>query len=150
MLICGCCQLHKLLHPITSPISCQMVIRWYFNSSDAGDKIFRLWESIPCLLMHWLLKSPVHQQAWYLLCRTDNMKGFSLWLIDYWLGLSGHEPITLGHLCAQILQLFHIPKYCQIVDFKYKCMTSWNEERASIFKLKPDPRSTTPLLSCLC
>ena len=29
--------------------------------------------SIPCMLMHWLLKSPVHQQAWYWLCRTDYM-----------------------------------------------------------------------------
>ena len=31
-----------------------------------------VWVSIPCLLMHWLLKSPVYQQAWYWLCRTDN------------------------------------------------------------------------------
>ena len=23
--------------------------------------------------MHWLLKSPVHQQAWYWLCQTNNM-----------------------------------------------------------------------------
>ena len=29
--------------------------------------------SMPCLLMHWLLKSPEHQQTWYWLCRTDNM-----------------------------------------------------------------------------
>ena len=32
---------------------------------DAGDRIFRFWGSIPCLLMPWLLKSPVHQQTWY-------------------------------------------------------------------------------------
>ena len=43
------------------------------NSYDAGDGIFRLWGSIPCLLMPWLLKSPEHQQAWYWICRTDNM-----------------------------------------------------------------------------
>ena len=43
-----------------------------FNSFDAGDEIFRLWVPIPCLLMNWLLKSTVHQQAWYWLCRTDN------------------------------------------------------------------------------
>ena len=43
------------------------------NSSDAGDGIFRLCGSIPCLLMHWLLKSPVHNQAWYWLCKTENM-----------------------------------------------------------------------------
>ena len=30
-------------------------------------------KSIPCLLVHWLLKSPMHQQAWYWLCRTDNI-----------------------------------------------------------------------------
>ena len=45
----------------------------YLNSFDAGDRLFQLWGSIPCLLMHWLLKSPEHQQAWYWLCRTDNM-----------------------------------------------------------------------------
>ena len=43
------------------------------NSSDAGNRIFQLRPLIPCLLMHWLLKSPEHQQAWYWLCRTDNM-----------------------------------------------------------------------------
>ena len=46
-----------------------------YYSSDAGDgiRIFRLWGSIPCLLMPWLLQSPEHQRAWYWLCRTDNM-----------------------------------------------------------------------------
>ena len=29
--------------------------------------------SVPYLLIPWLLKSPEHQQAWYWLCRTDNM-----------------------------------------------------------------------------
>ena len=28
--------------------------------------------SVPCLLMHWLLKSSKYQQPWYWLCRTDN------------------------------------------------------------------------------
>ena len=57
--------------------------------------------SIPCLLMHWLLKSSVHQQAWYQLCRTDNMYcctgvnfiylgqtkskiGFKMWIYLLW------------------------------------------------------------------
>ena len=44
-----------------------------FNSSDAGGGIFPLWGSIPWLLMPWLPKSPVHQQAWHWLCRTENM-----------------------------------------------------------------------------
>ena len=44
-----------------------------FNSSDAGDGIFLLQVSIPYLLMHLLLKSPGHQQAWYWLYRTDKM-----------------------------------------------------------------------------
>ena len=43
------------------------------NSSNAGDGIIRLWRSIPCLLMHWLLKLPVHQLAWHWLCRADNL-----------------------------------------------------------------------------
>ena len=50
--------------------------RW-INSSDAGEEIFWLWGSIPCLLMPWLLKSPEHQQAWYWPCRTDNMHCYS-------------------------------------------------------------------------
>ena len=37
------------------------------NSSDAGDRIFRFWGLI------WLLKSPVHQQAWYCQFRISNM-----------------------------------------------------------------------------
>ena len=43
------------------------------NSSDAGDGIFCLCGTIPCLLMHWLLQSPEHQQACYWLSITDNM-----------------------------------------------------------------------------
>ena len=43
------------------------------NSSDAGGRIFQFWESIPFLMMPWLLKMPEHQQAWYWLCRIDNM-----------------------------------------------------------------------------
>ena len=46
---------------------------WQFNSSDAGDRILWLWGSLPCLLMHWILMSPEHQQAWCWLCRTDNI-----------------------------------------------------------------------------
>ena len=41
------------------------------NSYDDRDRIFQFWVSVPCLLMQWLFKSPVHQQAWYWLCRTD-------------------------------------------------------------------------------
>ena len=50
-----------------------LLILQHINSSDAEDGIFQHWGSIPCLLMHWLLKSSVYQQAWYWLCRTDNM-----------------------------------------------------------------------------
>ena len=50
-----------------------LIQRWCFNSADARDGIFQLRGSIPCLLMHWLLKSPEHQQPWYWLCRTDNV-----------------------------------------------------------------------------
>ena len=39
------------------------VLTLIFYSSDAGDGMFWLWGSIPCLLMPWLLKSPEHQQA---------------------------------------------------------------------------------------
>ena len=42
-------------------------------SSDAGDGIYRLWGSIPCMSMPRLLKSPEHQQAWYWLFRTNNI-----------------------------------------------------------------------------
>ena len=42
-----------------------------FKYADAADRIFRLWDSILCMLMHWLLKSLEHQQAWYWLCITD-------------------------------------------------------------------------------
>ena len=38
-----------------------------------GDGISRLWGSIPCLLKHGRLESPMHQQAWYWLCKTNNM-----------------------------------------------------------------------------
>ena len=37
----------------------------HMNSSDAGNRIFWLWGSIPWLLMPRLLKSPMYQQAWY-------------------------------------------------------------------------------------
>ena len=46
---------------------------FYFNSSDAGDRIFQVVWSIPCLLMPWLLKSSEHQQAWYWQYRISNM-----------------------------------------------------------------------------
>ena len=40
--------------------------------SDVGDGTFRLLVSIPCLIMHWLLKSLVHQQGCYWLYRANN------------------------------------------------------------------------------
>ena len=42
------------------------------NFSNAEDRIFRLWGSIQCLLIPWLLKPPEHLQAQYWLCRTPN------------------------------------------------------------------------------
>ena len=65
---------YKLPSGETSPLLCSSNFkkhRTYLNSSDARDGIFWLIWSMPCLLMPWLLKSPVHQQAWYWLCRTD-------------------------------------------------------------------------------
>ena len=53
--------------------SSKMSLVFILNPSDAEDGILWLWVSIPCLLMHWLLKSPAHQQTWYSLCRTDNI-----------------------------------------------------------------------------
>ena len=47
--------LWHLVGPIMPPWSLQSVWNFFINSSDAGDRIFRLWVSIPCLLMHWLL-----------------------------------------------------------------------------------------------
>ena len=44
-----------------------------WNFSDARGGISRLVWSIPCLPMHWLLKSPMHQQAWYWLRKINNM-----------------------------------------------------------------------------
>ena len=49
-----------------------------FNSSDAGDGIFRFGASIPCLLIPWLLKFSKHQQAWYCQYRMGNMQGCSI------------------------------------------------------------------------
>ena len=39
------------------------------DSSNDGDEIFSLWGPMPCLLVHSLQQSPVHQQAWYWMCR---------------------------------------------------------------------------------
>ena len=62
-------------------ILCHILITVCFN---VGDKIFWFWRLIPCLLMHWLLKSPEHQQAWYWLCRTDNIYCCSRVNFIYW------------------------------------------------------------------
>ena len=66
------CHLFNENHCVMNQISPKFVSRGptgnksaSVNSSDARDGIFRLWRSIPCLLIHWLLKSPVHQQAWH-------------------------------------------------------------------------------------
>ena len=56
----------------------QYVLIFGFNSMlpihycYAGDRILRQFGLMLCLLMHRLLKSPVHQQAWYLLSRRHN------------------------------------------------------------------------------
>ena len=68
----------KLYSPIVSHLPQCVVPKLNINDNvtnlfDARDRIFWLWGSISGLLMHWLLKSPVHKQAWYWLCRTDNM-----------------------------------------------------------------------------
>ena len=40
-----------------------LIIGAQVNSPNAGDRIFWLWCSIPCLQMPWLLESPEHHQA---------------------------------------------------------------------------------------
>ena len=62
----------KIIHTITKNYF-ECVPQKLINSSDVRDGIFQFWGLIPCLLLLWLLKSPEHQQAWYWLCRTDNM-----------------------------------------------------------------------------
>ena len=62
----------------SQPRTCSYALRLfggdhYFNSSDAIDGIFRLWGSIPCLLLPWPFKSPGHQQKWYWQYRIGNM-----------------------------------------------------------------------------
>ena len=58
---------------------CRCILRSYnsnmlLNSSDAGDEIIQLWESITCLLMPCILKSSEHQQVWYCQYRIGNMQ----------------------------------------------------------------------------
>ena len=51
---------------VTSDVGVPSTYPVEFNVIDAtstGDGIFRLWKSIPCLLMHWLLNSPERQQV---------------------------------------------------------------------------------------
>ena len=55
-----------------------------FNSPNAGDGIFWLWRSIPCLLMHWLLKALQYQLICYWLCRTGNMYCCLLLILSAW------------------------------------------------------------------
>ena len=47
------------------------------HSSGAVDRILRLVELIPCLLMLWFPKSPKHQRVQHWLCRTENKHGCS-------------------------------------------------------------------------
>ena len=49
--------------------NCKAVL-WLWNRNKFKPSILAS-GSIPCL--PWLLKSPEHQQAWYWLCRTDNL-----------------------------------------------------------------------------
>ena len=48
-----------------------LLMPWLLKLPVHQHRIFRLWLSIPCPLMPWLLKSPVHQQAWYWLYKMD-------------------------------------------------------------------------------
>ena len=45
-----------------------------------SDVNFWLISSILCLLMHWLLKSPAHQQAWYWRYMIGNSRVATLWI----------------------------------------------------------------------
>ena len=75
----------------------------WVNSSDAGDRIFQLWRSIPCLLMYWILRLPEHQQAW--LCRTDNVYCCSR--VDF---------IYLGQAQSEILFKMWIYIFCKQIS----------------------------------
>ena len=58
---------------------CSMSMNEYnLNSHDARGGIFLLIWSITSLLMAWLLKSPGHQQAWYLQYSFGDMYGCSI------------------------------------------------------------------------
>ena len=56
-----------------TPVTIQYMHQPHCDHLKSSDRIFWLCESIQCLLMLWLLRSPEHWQAWYKLCRTDNM-----------------------------------------------------------------------------
>ena len=47
------------------------------NYCYAGDRILQLFGLMLCLLMHRLLKSPVHPKTWYLLIRGHNRYCYS-------------------------------------------------------------------------
>ena len=55
-----------------------------FNSSDAGDELFRLWVSVLLLLIPWFLLSADQQQSWYWLCMTENMYHWYREKFIYW------------------------------------------------------------------
>ena len=66
-------QLYHNLHNDNPHLHCSQASKSlkHVNSSDAGDGIFRLWRSILCLLIHWLLKSPVHHS------HCENFRAFT-------------------------------------------------------------------------
>ena len=51
-------------------VSCVKLLE---NFIQIAVSIFRLWRSIPCLLVPWLLTSQEQHQAWYWLCRIDDI-----------------------------------------------------------------------------
>ena len=56
-----------------------------YNCSDAGDGIFQVWGSIPCPLMHWLLKD-ASESAGMLLAVLERLKPNIELAFKSWLG----------------------------------------------------------------
>ena len=67
---CAPCNCGNFGYQIIKDIFTFWITSWIWL---AGEEHPGAWRSMTRLLVHRLLKSPVHQQAWYCLCRIDTM-----------------------------------------------------------------------------